>query len=106
MLSTIFCVFSISVSLTGLHYSEAIENDGLTLCEVLDGPSKTCQDNKNSDNDNDHETVQVVYEIDSAKKFYLITPMASVLSIRLPEYKNSYLFAFVSQMIKPPNHLS
>ncbi len=106
MLGVIFCVVSISISVVGLHYSEAIENDGLTLCEVVDVSSGTCHDRQKSDSDNDNETVHVLYEIDSTKKIELISPMALPHLIRLPDYINSYFFGFIIQLLKPPIRLS
>lgn len=102
VLCAIFCIVSFSISLTSLQYAEAIENDGLTFCENTDLLSSSCEDSQKDDNDNDNETVQVLVEIDASKKYQIITPIPSPLAIPLPEYKNSYLFAFISLPIKPP----
>jgi len=96
----IFSVVSFSISLTSLQYAEAIENDGLTICENTDLQSSSCENSQKDDNDN--ETVQVIVEIDASKKFQIIRRIPFPLAIPLPEYKKSYLFAFTSLPIKPP----
>ena len=88
--------------MVSLHYTEAIENDGLRLCEVSETESSQCEESHKEDNDNEHETVQFLMDIDLQKTFQLFDPLFNRLSIPLPEYQNTYLFAFINQLIKPP----
>lgn len=99
-------ISSLSVSMMSLHYAEAIENDGLMLCEVSETESSQCEKSHKEDNDNDHETVQAYLDVDLQKTLQLFAPLFDRHSIPLPEYRNTYLFAFINQLIKPPIHTS
>lgn len=99
-------ILSLSLSMISLHYSEAIENDGLVLCEALDLNSTSCQKTHTEDNDNDHETIYAHLDFDLFKALNLFLPYLNCLNIPLPEYKNTYLFAFLNQLIKPPISIS
>jgi hypothetical protein len=101
-LSTFLCFLAISLSVVSLHYSEAIENEGLLLCKVLDPESSECQSSQNEENDNDNETLRGLGELDTLKQFVFQTPRPLSLELPLPDYKNSYLFSFISDFNKPP----
>jgi hypothetical protein len=101
-LCTILCLLSISLSVVSLHYSEAIENDGLTFCKAIDSEAESCKKSEKEDNDNDNETVRVMGELDTLKQFQLVLPSPSNLDLLVPEYNNSYLFAFLSELNRPP----
>jgi hypothetical protein len=102
VLCAIWCIFSLSLSLTTLQYSEAIENDGLTIRKNIDLSLSSSEDSQNTDNDNDNETFQALIDFDFLGKYEFFLPIPSPLTIALPDYKNSYLFAFISILIKPP----
>jgi len=104
-LCTILCLLSISLSVVSLHYSEAIENDGLTLCKVIDSDAELCKNTQQDDNDNDNETVKVLGELDTIKKFQLFVPLPSSLEVSDPAYKNSYFFAHLGDLNRPPNFI-
>ena len=97
MLCAILCIASISASIVTLHYAETIENDGHPICR-----RDFCKDSKGNDTDNDNETIRVLAECVTAVTWQLIIPLPSTLTILLPDYKNSYLFSFNSELIKPP----
>jgi len=104
-LCTILCLASVCLSIVSLHFSEAIENDGLTLCKTIDSGAKSCKSTQQDDNDNDNETVKVLGELDTLKKFQLSVPLPSPLEIPDPEYKNSYFFAYLFDLNRPPTFI-
>lgn len=104
-LCTILCLASVCLSILSLHYSEAIENDGLSLCKAIDSEAKSCKNTQKDDNDNDNETVKVLGELDTIKKFQLFVPLPSPLEIPGPEYKNSYFFAYLFDLNRPPTFI-
>jgi len=75
----VFCaiclLFAIAISVVSLHYSEAIENDGLTLYKALDSYTNSCENSQQDDNDNDNETIKVLGELDTLKQFQLSFPL-------------------------------
>jgi hypothetical protein len=101
-LRTILCLLIISFSVVSLHYIEAIENDGLTLCKALDSDAKSCQNSHKDDNDNDNETVKLLGELDTLKQFQLSVPLLSGLEVPTPEYNNSYFFSCLVDLNRPP----
>jgi hypothetical protein len=97
-------ISGLSLSMISLHYAEAVENDGLVICEVVDRDSSSCEHREN--NDNDHETVYAPLYFDLQKKLHLFSPLFNRLAIPLPDYKNSYHFLYFYQLNKPPCILS
>ena len=88
------------VSTTHLHYMEIVENDGLVICEVTDVEADTCTKKHKADNDNDNETVLVDFNFLKTNSLPLQDCCAYISY--LPQYKNSYQFAFMLEMIRPP----
>lgn len=87
-------------TVVSLHHSEAVENDGLTLCQAIDSEAETCQ--KSHQDDNDNETIRALGDLDTLKQFQLYIPLPSTLNIPVPEYQNSYLFGFLTDLNRPP----
>lgn len=89
-------------STTHLHYLEIIENEGLLLCKMTESQGKSCTPSQKEDNDKDDETVQVIVDFNFLKTNSLKLNIDYFQLSHLPQYKNSYHFAFLPKMIKPP----
>lgn len=103
LLLAVICLFSISITVISLQYSESSENDGLVLCESMDSMPGTCETTENDDADNDNETVWEIVKIDLQREFKLSSPVFVQKTILLPEYSNHYLFSFSSDLLRPPS---
>jgi hypothetical protein len=102
LLGAAFMLLAVVSTVVSLHHSEAVENDGLTLCQAIDSEAETCQKSHQEDNDNDNETIRVLGDLDTLKQFQLYIPLPSTLKIPVPEYQNSYLFGFLTDLNRPP----
>lgn len=98
-LGALLLALTLSLSLTSLHYAELIENDGVTLCEVT---AAGCETSHSTDSDNDHETVQTVILLDLVPRFQLPVPVSFVATRSLFQYLNTYIYACLVDLSRPP----
>lgn len=93
----------VSTSVAHLQFSEAIEVDDLIISENVDKNLDGSKQTPSEDSDNDNETLQTTLDLGIFREYRLGVPSPTLQTTHFLELQNLYLFAFISELIRPPN---
>jgi hypothetical protein len=100
-LSNLVFILLITIATIHLQYSEAIESDGISICNIDDIHFEQCT--ATHDSDNDHEMSQGNSDLDGPKCFQLKMIYTYILQHTSYLYYNFYFFTFTLELFRPPN---